>query len=556
MKLSFLFSSLFLLITTLAIAQVKYQAGPELDNDRNSKVNRMVGGDDNSFYCYRIRSKGKGTSFFVEKYDKKSLNAVFSSEISLEDGDDNTVIENVLFSNGNVYIFRRRYDKKDDVMTMYYQTVSSTGKVSTKLVPIITVSTDHFEFVDFDIYLTPDDSKFLVKTCHKPDKSSEYKTDFSLFDVTAGMNKKWTKTVQQRLSNNNNLQNVLSMFGLGAFTKKDMSFVGLYVDNTENVYYCHLEATKNSTEKEERYRLRMNTLNVGDTEVKSVDLKFDDDYEVKDIEFHKGDDNSMVVGGFVKDVIERKGRDLVKVGIFSFKVDLKSNTVAANATNFFDDDMLEALESNNRKSRYLKYKLDYIMPVGDAVYYVGEQYRETQRTSSSNYGAMGGIGRMGSSNTYWEYEYMDVIVGKLNSQGKFEWVKNVPLRNEMRLDFAHVFKQYIAVATDKNLYILCNDHPKNMARYEKEKYEPSDLKSVAGIHGSNFVSNAVDLKTGKITRAVVFENEKYCFAPIQERNRQFMPPSECEIFVPGKNNEVFIYTEDRGRDQFGKLTFQ
>lgn len=556
MKLSLFISTLLLFCTTLVTAQVKYQAGPELDNDKDSKVNRMIGGDDNSFYCYRIRSKGRGTSFFVEKYDKKSLTPAFSTEISLEDGDEKTVIENVLFSLGNVYIFRRSYDKKDDKMTMFYQTVSSTGKVSTKLIPIIEITTDHFEYVDFDIYQTPDNAKFLIKACHKPDKSSEYKSDFMLFDVAGGMTKKWTKTVNQRLSNNNNLQNVLSMFGMGGWVKKDMSFVGLYVDNTENVYYCTLVSAKNSSENEERYKLNMNTLNAGETAVKTVDLKFDDDYEVKDIEFHKGDDNSMVVGGFVKDVIERKGRDLVKVGIFSFKVDLKSNSVAASVTNFFDDTMLKALESNNKKSRYLNYKLDYILPVGDAVYYVGEQYRETQRTTSNNYGTMGGGFGTSSNSTYWEYEYMDVIVAKLNPQGKFEWIKNVPLRNEMRMNFAHVFKQYIAVATSKNLYILCNDHPKNMARYEKESYEPSDLKSVTAIHGSNFVSNAVDLKTGKIAREVVFENEKYCFAPIQERNRQFMPPSECEIFVPGKNNEVYIYTEDRGQDQFGKIIFQ
>jgi hypothetical protein len=553
MKLSLFISALFMFSTTLLNAQVKYQAGPELDNDRNSKLNRMIGGDETSFYAYRIRSKGKGTSFFVEKYDKKNLSPAFSSEISLEDGDDKTIIENVLFSLGNVYIFRRSYDKNADKMTMYYQTVSSTGKVSTKLVPIVEINTDHYEYVDFDVYLTPDNTKFLVKSSHKPNKDAEYKSDFSLFDVAGNMAKKWTKTVNQRLSNNNNLQNVMSMFGLGNWVKKDMSFVGLHVDNAENVYYCTLIAAKNSTEKEERYNLKMNTLNAGETAVKTVDLKFDDDYEVKDIEFHKGDDNSMVVGGFVKDLIERKGRDLVKVGIFSFKVDLKSNAVVANPISFFDDNMLKALESNNKKSRYLNYKMDYILPVGDAVYYVGEQYRETKRTSSSNYGS---IGSFGTSNTYWEYEYMDVIVGKLNSQGKFEWVKNVPLRNEMRLDFAHVFKQYIAVATSQYLYILCNDHPKNLARYEKESYEPSDLKSVTGIHGSNFVSNAINLNTGAITRSIVFENEKYCFAPIQERNRQYMPPSECEIFIPGRNNEVYIYTEDRGQDQFGKITFQ
>ena len=66
----------------------------------------------------------------------------------------------------------------------------------------------------------------------------------------------------------------------------------------------------------------------------------------------------------------------------------------------------------------------------------------------------------------------------------------------------------------------------------------------------------MDLKTGKITRSVVFENDKYCFAPIQERNPQFIPPSSCEIFQPGLNNTIYIYTEDRGQDQFARLTFK
>jgi hypothetical protein len=66
----------------------------------------------------------------------------------------------------------------------------------------------------------------------------------------------------------------------------------------------------------------------------------------------------------------------------------------------------------------------------------------------------------------------------------------------------------------------------------------------------------VDAGNGKIERSLIFENDKYCFAPIQERNPSFIPPSECENFVPGKKNEIYIYTEDRGRDQFGKIVFK
>jgi len=147
-----------------------------------------------------------------------------------------------------------------------------------------------------------------------------------------------------------------------------------------------------------------------------------------------------------------------------------------------------------------------------------------------------------------------VIVAKLNKEGQFEWIKNAPHRNLVRLPRAHVFKQYFAVTTPNNIYIFNNDHPKNLERYAKSDYEPQDLKSVSGIHGSNFVFSSVSTGNGAIKHKLVFENEKYCFAPIQERNFQFTPPADAEIFVRGNGNDIFVYTEDRGRDRFEKLT--
>jgi hypothetical protein len=541
MRLFFLLS--FTLLSTVFVkAQVQYTAGPELDNDRDVKVNRMLGGDDNSFYCYRIRSRGRGTSYFVEKYDKKKLQPVFSKEVILDGDDLKSRVENVLYAQNTVYIFRRKYDKDGDKMTLYYQSVSSTGQVSEKLTPVFTVNADHYEFVDFDVYQNPAKTKFIVKASHKATKDADYTTDFVLLDGK-DLSKIWTKTVKHRLSNQPAMG--FSFMGIGSSGKKDISLVGLSFDDKDNIYYCYTDEAEGSTKKDKHYQLFMATFNAQDKEPKIVELKFDDEYLINDIGFLKTGDNEMVVAGYVKDVVERRGRDLIKVGFFSYKVNLGANAVSAKAVFFFDDKMLKALESSPKRSRYFKYKLDYILPIGDAVYYVGEQYNEELVTRYSSTGS--------SSSSYWKYEYMDVIVTKLNANGQFDWTKNVPLRNNLEMPFSHVFKQYIAVPTEKSLYILCNDHPKNMARYEKDDYEPSDLKTVEKIHGTNFVSNQVDLAKGGIKRSVVFENDKYCFAPIQERNPAFIPPSECEIFVPGNNDEVYIYTEDRGRDQFGKL---
>ncbi len=545
----------FLTLGSVAFAQVQMTDGPALDNDKDNKMNRMLGGDENSYYCYRVRSKGKGTSFFVEKYDKKTLKPLFSKEVNLEE-EGQTKIEDVEYAQGNVFIFRRQYDKKADKMTLFFQTVSSEGVVSNQLKEITNVNSDHYEFVDFDIYPNPAQTKFIIKSSHKANKADSYKTDFILMDVVS-MKKVWTKTVDQKLFSGGGVSfgavAMAAIFGGGIKSESEgVGFLGLHIDNKDNLYWGFNGLAKTATEKEKRYRLHLFTLNAADQKEKDLELTFDDDYLVSDIEFSKTGENDIVIGGFIKDVIERKGRDLVKCGIFSFKVNVSNNTVAYKTFKFFDDNMLTALESNPRRSRYFKYKLDYILPVGDATYYVGEQYSEQWVENSSN-----SMGAMAGNNGKWVYEYMDVIVAKLNAKGEFEWIKNSPLRQVVELgNISHVFKQYIAVATSKNLYILNDDHPKNIERYQKADFEPKDLKTVRGIHGSNFVCNTMSLKDGSITnRKVLMKNEDFCFAPIQERNPQFIPPSDCEIFVPSVNNEIYIYTEDRGQDRFSKIKF-
>ncbi|MBK8806002.1 MAG: hypothetical protein IPO21_04875 [Bacteroidales bacterium] len=228
-----------------------------------------------------------------------------------------------------------------------------------------------------------------------------------------------------------------------------------------------------------------------------------------------------------------------------FNVDVNAVSIKKQSIKKFDSEMLYSLESNKLAGRYLEYKLDYILPIGNDVYFIGEQFKkETVQTE---------VPVTKVTVTTWQYTYMDVIVSKLNSSGEFEWIKNAPLRNWIELKSPHVFKQYIAVPTENNIYIMYNEHPKNLAIYQKPKYEPKDLKDIKTIHGTNFVFSAIATGNGQITRGVIFPNEDYCFAPIQERDEKFFPPEKTEIFVPGADNTIFIYTEDKGKDQFSSL---
>ncbi len=524
-------------------AQVKVEHGTALDNDKEIKMNRMLQGDDDNFYSYRIRTKGRGTSFYVEKYSKQALKPMFTKEISIEDAEDTKIVD-VLYAANNVYIFRRQYFKKAEEMKLYYQTVSSSGEVANKLTEIVTIHTDHYEFIDFDIVQSPDKANFLIKASHKANKTDQYKTDFMLMDA-GSMKQKWVKTINQRLFGSMPSMNI--WFGSNIDFNGNVILIGLYLDNNENIYYAYNYKTKNTGPKDKKYKLAVSIIEQKSEEEKKVDLPFDDDYWVKEIEFSKTPANELVVGGFLKDVIERKGRDLIKIGIFSFNVNIASASVVAQSIKMFDLNLLKALQASIKRPSF-EYKLDYILPIGKDVFYIGEKYDERVVTTYNS--------QTGSSTTYYAYEYQDVIVAKLNSSGEFEWIQNVPVRISLRLNYPHIFKQYIATATDNNIYVFFNEHPKNMTLYAQSIIDPDDFRAMSGIHGTNFVCSQVSCSDGAKKHFLVFENDTYCFAPIQEKDPNFFPPPECENFVKDKSNTIFIYTEDRGKDRFTKLILQ
>lgn len=531
-----------LLSISLILNAQQITNGPNLDNDRDNKLNRMLDGDNNTFYTYRIRAKGRGTSYFVEKYNKEELKPIFSKEIEIEE-DRYTKVEDVKYAADNVTIFIRQYNKKENKMSLYYRSVSSSGSISPKLEELLFVNTDHYEFIDFDIYQNPSKTKYLLKVSYKENKEDHFKTKFITYDAQS-MKQIASKQVDQQLFSG--VQTSFSIFGYSIL--KNTEFIGLMLDDDDNIYYGYNYFDKNSTEKDLKYKVAINILSKNSITPQTVELQFDENYFVGNIKFTKPNPNHIVAGGFLKDVIERRGRDLVKTGIFSFSVNIETARIESKTVNIFDDKILFALESNPKRSQFFKYKLDYIIPSGNDVFYIGEQYREQEIVNYNPSTHM--------TETHWEYEYMDVITAKLNARGEFEWIKNTPLRITMSLSNPHVFKQYIAFATSKAIYILNDEHPKNLERYAKPDFEPRDLKSIGGIHGTNFVSSSIDLATGNVTHKLIFENEDYCFAPVQERNFAYMPPPETENFVKGKENEIYIYTENRGKDRFSKLTFE
>jgi hypothetical protein len=570
--------AVFLIGHTYASAQLEVENGPDLDNNKTWKMNRMLEGDGDNFYAYKIGKKG-GLTFIVEKYAKTELKPQFSAEIQFEEDEKRSTIEDVRYSKDKIFIFKRHNDKEAQTMTLSFKTVSSGGVVSNDWKEITTVSSDRFETVDFDIYQNPGRTKFLVKATYTASKDLPWKTDFILLD--GGDNRQiWKKTVDQNLLSISSMSSLGRVFFGGGYgggpgrttlnpEREELGLVGMLLDDSDNIFYGISSDGKNSTEEARTYKLSLFTIEAASNKPKEVELLFPQSYTVRNVLIKKKDDE-IVLGGFVKTIIKKKGRDPVKSGVFCFRINPATSTVLSQELKMFDKELLDAIGSEEN-DRSLRYKMDYIFDIGKDVFFVGEEYVETYvRNTNTTPGSMGngtpgtgmngsgvGMGRgTSSTSATWEYEYRDVLICKMNEKGKFEWIKNSPLCNLLNLPSSHIYREYIAFSTPTQIYILCNEHPKNLPLYDAPKFDQDAMKGVKGIHGSNFVCSTISTSTGVLTHSLIFQNETYCFAPIQEKNRRFMPPASCENFVMGRKGEIVIYTEDRGKDRFSHLKFK
>ena len=555
-----------ILITAGSFAQVKVNEGPELNNETTNKMNRMIEGENGLFYAYRVRTKGKGTSYLIEKFDESKLKTLFSKEVEIPT--ERSHVLDVRFSAGKVFVFYVSYDKEKDLATLNYKTVSSTGAVSAKETVLLSTKSDHYEFVDYSIQENQSKTKMAVKNVHKASKDDAYKSDFVLFD---GTQEKivWTKTIDKMLKKGFNWSGVMSALGLGIFgggnnNDENTGFLGYILNDNDDIYYAYNDKLKKESRKEDtRYNAAVEILKSTSQTPVTVKLDMNPEYLINDVMFAVNKDNSVILCGYYKDIIERPGRDLIDVGVFNYRINTTSATVEGKAIKTFDAKFLTLLESNQKKARNLHYKVDYVMAEGDNFYMIGEQYRLLIKSNNSSYGmgmgtgfgAAGGMRGMNSSSSTYEYEYQDVIVAKINTKGEFDWIVNSPLRNGITMGGAHVFKQYFAVLSSKGVYLFYNEHPKNVERLAKPDYEPSDLKTCTGIHGSNMVYSKIT-PDGKVQHAVAYKNESYCFAPIQERDPNFYPPEDSDIYVKAEGDNVIVYTEDKGKGRFLQLGLQ
>lgn len=237
-------------------------------------------------------------------------------------------------------------------------------------------------------------------------------------------------------------------------------------------------------------------------------------------------------------------------GAFFIKVDFQSNEIKGEAYSEFSKDFITATFTDRQEAKAEKreergkgspelFSYDFRevqnMPDGGVVVVMEQYYVKTVTTMDSK----------GNSVTKYHYYYNDVIVYKVSSENKFDWIQRVR-KTQHSVDDGGYLSSISGYFNGKEYVLFFNDSQTNYD--ESGTYKVEDDEKIAGARQTKnkncVVRTVVDLDEGQVTRKI--------FTSREETDSYCVPKRFCVDYT---NETVMMYFQTGTKEKFGLLKF-
>ena len=200
MKYFLLISISLLFISSTSIAQdYTISNGQEFSPPKDSKWGGYAGETNTSMFLLRIKTKGKGTKYFIEGIDKKSLQKQFETELPLEEESD--IPLDPAFTRIDAFCLVDKiavslsgYDRKEKLNKFFIKTINTDGTLGT-----LEEIASSPEKINIYNYVSTNKTKFLLIN-EQPWVDGKQNTSATLYDGKT-LNKTWTKQLPDEFKN-------------------------------------------------------------------------------------------------------------------------------------------------------------------------------------------------------------------------------------------------------------------------------------------------------------------------------------------------------------------
>lgn len=475
-----------MLITSLLHAQnYIVDKGQEFTPPDASRWGGFAGENADNFFILRIRTKGRGTRYYIECISKLNRQKKFEVELPLEEEskialDPNFIDMRVLCANDKIFIcFKGRTGPKDP--TRYFmKTLYADGKLGS-MDEILNTE----EKVDVNFYQSPDKTKLLTVT-DRPWVDGKQNVEATMYEAST-LKKLWDKKLPTDFKN------------------AAMESYYYNVDNAGNLYFL-----TNYIESENPRVIAMGMGILGSTsdKAKMAALPNKNHVSIENGRAMIAANGKLIFTGLYKQDApkdENLMQSMSKKEKAKYEAQLKLNKEVGFFSFLVDNATLEVVSNFKKFPDEVARKLDYaggLLTAG-----AGNKFYKASQLVESN-----GEFYMIENHSYtisgdavatYEREF---IVSKVNKQGSIAWTKIYPKNTVNNLNTFNV------LVHDDNVHLFYLEHPDNLENSTVDNYNPEKYKDIKNYNGSVVVALEIS-PDGSAKRTKVFDNKGWCYDP-------------------------------------------
>lgn len=466
-------------ILVCSILFLNVYAQKTLSTDYSYKVSepyRVIDADSKWYFSqgngiFTLKFDGKDT--YIQTFDADKPE--FKTEKKYEKYfPKNYVLESIQEINNKFYIFFSSWDGDNDKEQLFSQEIDFTKgeftgspklmfQVDGKVSGSYSGRVMDFNVIDkFQILPAFDKKNFLVKYRRKP----EVKNDKKSFDIIG------------LYAYDGNLNKLSNKEITMPYTERRMDNLDYQIDNNGNLYMLtkiyHDDSNddkKKKKDEEANYHVELFTVKMGSDKMNITKIDNKDKF-ISGLWIFDSPTGGLIAGGYYNN---GKGKNFSKNcdGIMTFKMK-EDGTISDQ---FYYEIPLELInqyesEKTQKKNNKIEEKgegakitdliLKNLQVRNDgSILIIGEQDFFIVHTSTSM-----GMGGAMSTRTYYTYHYNDIIVTKINPDGKLAWMKKVPKQQQGTKGKGGMSYKFFNNASDDFLVFLDNvkniDLPDNL----------------------------------------------------------------------------------------------
>jgi hypothetical protein len=499
-KTTIIFITMLCFSTTFS-QNISINKGQEFVPEKNATFDYYIGNDASGVYIRRTRTKGKGTSYLVQKLNPINMSVVYSKDLEIDIENNETMFGSFL-KGSKIMVFTELYNKSEQVKYLILREFSATdgNKIGEKH-KIAGLNSDPWGVNgrNFHVSFSPDNSKMAITSEFQwPKKTPEVKTD--LYE-TATLKKTESKPLLDSYGNS-----TISSSGYKIGNDGTFFYLFYYMINFEEEVggFAFASIQPNAI------KTIVTELPFNNIEIKNGNIEFIGD--------------KIVFSGMFKDIVTKKQRKegkIKNVGFYSFFINPKTNEIINKGFDYFTPEVAakmtykDGLVEESPASKF--YSFENIFTLNNNVYLIESH----SYTISSGNGASFSVER-------------EFIVSKFNKTGKLEWMRIIPKFTGGRLnDFNFMVK-------NNQVYLFYAEHPKNLEKGSVTDYNPKKYASIRNYNGSVLVCTTFD-EFGNINRKELFRNEGWCYDPVSTN------------ILLDKDNGLLLRMINKDKERYDKL---